>query len=333
MFALLLALLLLAGCSRAEQTKTTEYLNAMDTIMQLDAYGPAREAGLAAAVSEIERLEALLSVTREDSEVYRINHAQGQPVPVSADTAALLELAAFLWADTDGALDITIYPVLRAWGFTTSSYQVPTEADLASLLLLVDGGQVRLLGEEVQLEPGMEIDLGSLAKGYAGDRAAEALRQAGVTSALLNLGGNVQAVGAKPDGSAWNVGIRDPRSSDGGCFASLSVTDCAVVTSGGYERFFEQDGEIYGHILDPETGHPARSGLQSVTIVGDSGAMCDGLSTALFVMGETRALEYWRSHDGFEAVLLTDDGRVLVTAGLESVYRPLTDGYTVEFVS
>ena len=237
-----------------------------------------------------------------------------------------MEQALEICRRTDGALDLSIYPIVRAWGFTTGSYQVPDEAEIQALLPLVDYRKIQYDAATgtVTLPEGMEIDLGSVAKGYAGQLAAQMLREHGVQSALLNLGGNVQTVGAKPDGSPWQIGIKDPQGED--AMMVLSVEDQAVVTSGGYERYFEQDGQTYWHIMDPSTGHPADSGLISVTIVGDEGVVCDGLSTALFVMGLEKAADLWAQSGDFEAVFVTASGEVYITEGLRDHFA-LTERY------
>ena len=312
-------ILLLSACGKAEpHTKT---VLAMDTVMELTVYGD--EAVLSDLESELRRLEALFSVTDSDSEIYAVNHI-GR-ADLSDDTDALLRSALSLCERTDGALDLTVYPVLRAWGFTTDYYTVPSAETIDALLPFVDYRRVHFEADSsaVWLETDTQLDLGSVAKGYAGERLAAMLRARGVDSAILNLGGNVQTVGAKPDGSPWRTGIQSPGSEENLCI--LSVRDKAVVTSGGYERYFEQDGQLYWHILDPSTGYPAHSGLLSVTIVGDSGTLCDGLSTALFVMGLDRAAELYRQSDDFEAVLLTDDNVLYVTEGLWSCFTP-TEG-------
>lgn len=326
---LLSSVFFLSGCSirpaeilpgSPTQPVTSSFF-AMDTVMELTLYGD--ETQLDAAQTCVETLEAALSVTREDSEIYAINH-NGSGV-LSAQTADLLYQSLALCSRTDGALDLSIYPVVRAWGFTTGEYRVPDPGELAALLANVDYTRILLdmPSGRVDLPVGMEIDLGSVAKGYAGDRVTELLRENGVTSALLNLGGNVQALGAKPDGSPWRVAVRDPFGS--GYAGILEITDQAVVTSGGYERYFVEDGQTYWHILDPADGTPAHSGLASVTIVGSSGLVCDGLSTALFVMGLDSAAELWRASDDFEAVLITEDGRIHITEGLENAFS-LSDG-------
>ena len=312
--ALCALLLALSGCAPAQPLERTFF--AMDTVMTLRLYQGGDETLLDAAQGRVEELEGLWSVTRETSEVYALNRTGS--AELSPETADLLGAALDLCGRTGGALDISTYPVLRAWGFTTGEYAVPSGEDLSALLPLVDYTRVELDGDAVLLPPGMEIDLGSVAKGYAGGQLSRLLRENGVTSALLDLGGNIQAVGAKPDGSPWRVAVRDPAGE--GTVGVVEVTDQAVVTSGGYERYFEEDGVRYWHILDPETGKPARNGLASVTVVGESGALCDGLSTALFVMGLDGALDHWRQYRDFEAVFVLEDGSVTITAGLESSF-------------
>lgn len=328
--ACLLACLLLTGCAGGQSSPDAAALTvfAMDTVMELTAYG-ADEDVMQRAQQRILELEGLLSVTDADSEIYALN--QTGTAALSADTAALLERGLALCARTDGALDLSIYPVLCAWGFTTGSYQIPDAQTLSALLERVDHRQIVLSDGEAAIPAGMQVDLGSVAKGYTGDQVAQLLRDSGVTSALLNLGGNVQAVGGKPDGSDWRVAIQDPESS--GYLGVLSLRDQAAITSGGYERYFVgEDGQTYWHILDPATGAPAHSGLISVTVVGESGTTCDALSTALFVMGLDRAAELWRDGRDFEAVFVSEDGSVAMTAGLvghfslaqEYADRPLT---------
>ena len=321
--ALLSAAFLLTGCSGAPaQEPETATFFAMDTAMDFTVYGDA--ALLDEAETLIGSLEEQVSVTDEHSDIYAIDHTGSGSL--SGNAAELMEQALELCRRTGGALDISVYPIVRAWGFTTGGYQVPDEETIQSLLPLVDYTQIQYDAATgvVALPEGMEIDLGSVAKGYAGQLAAQMLREHGVQSALLNLGGNVQTVGAKPDGSPWQIGIKDPQGED--AMMVLSVEDQAVVTSGGYERYFEQDGQTYWHIMDPSTGHPADSGLISVTIVGDEGVVCDGLSTALFVMGLEKAADLWAQSGDFEAVFVTASGEVYITEGLRDHFA-LTERY------
>ena len=309
-------ILSLTACGDAAPAKLDFF--AMDTVMEFAAY-KASENLLAEARDIVMDIERRVSTTRETSEIYALNRDGGGTV--SPETAALLDTALSMCRVTGGAFDVSIYPVVRAWGFTTDEYRVPSYDETAALLEHVDYARIRVSGDAVTLPDGMEIDLGGVAKGYAGREAAAYLRRHGVTSGLLNLGGNVQTIGSKPDGTAWRVAIRDPN--DDTHYAGIvEIRDKAAVTSGGYERYFTaDDGQTYWHIMDPATGRPARNGVISATVIADDGALCDALSTALFVMGAEKAERFWRNHPDFDMALITDDGEILVTPGL--TYEPV----------
>lgn len=290
---------------------------AMDTFMSVTVYGDsgARDA-LERVYQRIAELEEMWSVTAEGSELYRLNHSGSGAV--SAETAELISFALDISEKSGGALDPTIYPVLTAWGFTTDEKRVPSEDELSELLKLVDYGAVSVSGNDVTLREGMMLDLGAVAKGAASNAAADILRESGVESALLNLGGSsIMTIGKKPDGSEWRIGVKDPNDALGGKnIGVLSVSDLAVVTSGAYERFFVgDDGVSYGHIIDPKNGYPVDNELLSATIIAADGRLCDALSTAVFVMGAERAEELWRSMGGFDMLLITKGGEVIVTEG------------------
>ena len=307
---------MLTGCAREQELPAQERsLFAMNTYMTFTAYGKNAAEALDMALEQVEEAEALWSVTDQNSEIYQANHSGGQPVTVSDETAQLVSFALDMAEQTDGAVDPTIYPVLSAWGFTTQSKQVPEEGQIASLLQNVDYGRISLEGDRLTVPDGMQLDMGAVGKGYAGDLVIEVLKEYGVESALINLGGNVQAIGSRPDGNDWRLGIRAPW--EEGNLGVLRISDAAVVTSGGYENYFEdEEGNIYWHILDPSTGYPADGGLQAVTIIGEEGKLCDALSTALFVMGEDGAVEYWRANGGFDMLLVTEDGEIILTEGI-----------------
>ena len=321
----LLFCLLLTGC--AENRKHTRQLFAMDTVMHLTAYGASAENALNAVEAELGRLDAMLSVKQPVSDIYRLNTERAE---VSEETAALVSEALRLAAMTGGSFDPTLYPVVDAWGFFSQDYRIPEEAELAALLQATGWQRVAVSGTTVSMPEGFALDLGGIGKGYAGTRVAEVLRENGVSSALLSLGGNVQAVGAKPDGKPWVVGIQHPETSSA-LLGTVDVENACVITSGGYQRFFERDGVRYWHILDPQTGKPARSGLRSVTIVSENGTAADALSTALFVMGAERAEAFWRhSPEPFEAVWMTEDDKIYITEGLRGSFR---SSYAYEVVS
>ncbi len=319
--ALLFLCLLLTGCGIQEESLT---FFAMDTVMSVTLYD-APEGMTADLQAKVQQLEKLLSVTDPESEIHQLNR-DGR-AELSPMTAEVLADGLALCAATDGALDITIYPAMLAWGFTTDTCHVPTDAERTALVGQIDHTKVKLSDDTASLPQGMMVDLGAVAKGCTADKLTDMLREAEVSSALLDLGGNIQAIGDNPDGRPWNVAVQAP---DGeGYLGVLAVSDRAVVTSGGYERNFEQDGITYHHILDPKTAKPADSGLQSVTIVGSSGVICDAFSTALYVMGPEKAIEFWRSRSDFECILLTDAGTLLVTEGLKDTFTPHIDGMTI----
>ena len=292
---------------------------AMDTYMTVTAYGENAEAAVDAAEVEIERLDALLSTGNADSEIAKLN--EDGSAKLSEDAGYLTERAVELYQETDGAVDIAIYAVMEAWGFPTQNFQVPSQETLDQLLPLTDVGNISYDKETRKISfgvEGMKIDLGGIAKGYTSSRIMDIYKDNGITSGLVNLGGNVQALGTKTDGTKWKIAVQSPDDTED-YLGILSVQDKAVITSGGYERYFEQDGVTYHHIIDPKTGYPAESGLVSVTIVSTDGTLADGLSTSLFIMGEEKAAEFWREHkDEFDAILMSDDGTLYVTEGLEN---------------
>ena len=318
-FAALLALTIILAAFSAARADASRTFFAMDTVMTVTA--PADDALLAACEDEVRRLEALFSVTDEGSEIARLNET-GEAA-LSDETAQVLRFALEEASLTEGALDVTLYPVVRAWGFTTGDYRVPDEEELAALLSRVGWARVELDGGVARVSPGMMVDLGSVAKGYASDRLAALLREGGAKSALIDLGGNIYCVGAKKDGGAWRIGVRDP-DDPAGYVGALSVTDKAVVTSGCYERCFTaEDGTVYGHIFDPATGRPADSGLVSVTVVGEHGLECDALSTALYVMGPARARALLETLEDVDALLVDSQGALWITDGLRGAFTPM----------
>ncbi len=320
--ALTAALLVTLLCSCEDASPHNTDFFAMDTYMQITAYGKNGDKAANACKVEVQRLEKLFSVTDENSDISKIN--SNGTAAVNTDTVDIISCAKEMGDKTGGALDITVYPVLREWGFTTGEYRIPPQETINSLLASVDYSKIEIDGNNVSVPQGVMLDLGAVAKGYASDKAAEIMRENDVTSALINLGGNITAIGSNPDKSPWRIGVRDPFSADN--IGVINVTDKSVVTSGSYERCFTgEDGRTYHHIIDPESGCPAESGLVSVTVVGDSGLMCDALSTALFVMGEEKALEYHAENGGFDIIIITNDKRIVITEGIADCFTNLSD--------
>lgn len=291
----------------------------MNTYHTFSAYGSGVDTALEEARDRVLELEAKWSATEENSEIFQLNHGNGEVISLSCDTADILNFTLEIAEKTDGALDPTLYPVLTAWGFTTKENQIPKAAELQTLLENTGWEKVSSEGNQVQIPEGMELDLGAVGKGYAGDEAAEILKEKGITSDLLNLGGNVQAIGSRPGGGSWRLGIRDP--SGEGNIGILEVSDQAVVTSGNYERYFVgEDGNTYAHILDPSTGYPVKNGLMSVTVITKEGKKADALSTSLFVMGLEKAENFWRAHPDFDMILITEEDEIYLTEGIRKTF-------------
>ena len=285
---------------------------AMDTYMTLTAYGDNAASALDEAEAEIERLDDLLSTGDENSEIYALN--QNGTGTISEDTETLLNESEKLYTDTKGVFDITIYPVMDAWGFTTQNYRIPTDTELKGLLENVDASKIQYNkdSKKVTLPANVKIDFGGIAKGYTSSRIMDIYKKCGLTSGMVSLGGNVQLLGTKPDGSSWRVAVQSPDDTND-YLGILETEDKAVITSGGYERYFEEDGKTYHHIIDPATGYPAENGLKSVTIVSDDGTLADGLSTSLFIMGKDTACDFWNEQsDQFDMILMTDDEELYV---------------------
>lgn len=306
--------LLIAGCrSAADKSEQTGF--ALDTVVSVTVYGEtaAAQTALDASFAELERLEALLSATREGSDVDRINQAGGAPVTVAEETAQLLILSQQVAALSGGAFDVTIRPVSVLWDFSADKPSVPDTAALAAACALVDHRQLTVAGTTVTLTAG-GIELGGVAKGYIADRLRDVLTRQGVTSALIDLGGNIVAVGDKA-GEPFRIGIKDPADVSSLC-AIVNVSDLSVVTSGSYERGFTLEGVRYHHLLDPKTGMPVQNGLASVTILAQSSALADALSTACFVLGESGARQLLAEYPGTQALFVYDDGTMTLTEGL-----------------
>lgn len=346
--ALLTASLLLSGCAGADSTedengktetaaeddtRAEQTIFAMDTTMTITAYGEKAEEAVSEAVEEIERLDGLFSVTDPDSEIYKLNSEK--TASVSEDAYALIKAALNYSEKTDYILNPAVYPVVKAWGFTTGDYRIPDSSELSLLKGHIDPNKISLDDETMTVtitEPKLEIDLGSVAKGYTSAKISALFSEMGVESGILSLGGNVQTIGRKTDGSKWRVAIIDPETQTD--YAGIIETEGkAVITSGNYQRYFEENGKLYHHIIDPSTCAPAESGLSSVTIVSENGTAADAYSTALFIMGEEKGAEFWRKNKTeFDAVFITDEGKIYITEGLENCFTATGDNGKAEVI-
>lgn len=296
----------------------------MNTVMTHKAYGKHAEASLKAVRSEAARLERLLSRFLPESVISRINQSAGKnSVRMSDEAYEVLSHAVEFSRCSGGLFDITIGPLVTLWNNCREISSPPDEFRINEILPLINYEDLILNPSTKSIglkAAGQSIDLGGIGKGYAGDKIKEIFESYGITSAYTNLGGNVVALGEKPDGSPWRVGIQHPRQ-ENSIIGLVSVTDKAVVTSGDYERYFmDGNGKRYHHILDPSTGYPAESGLVSVTIVADNSMDADALSTVMFIAGMEKGLGILKRFSGVEAIFIDIDLRVHVTPGLKDCF-------------
>ncbi|MDO4286935.1 MAG: FAD:protein FMN transferase [Eubacteriales bacterium] len=321
--------MLLTGCGGKKQPDyVTQDFYAMDTAMQITAYGENAQDAVNESISYINMLEADISRTRETSDIYALNQAEGKRTELSEQAADILQDALDLAAKTEGFFDPTIAPLSDLWGIGTDHAAVPTQDEIDTVLPLVDYTAVSLEGTTALIPAAAEVDLGGIGKGYAADHVVEILKQKNVDKAIVALGGNIYVLGEKEVDTPWTVGITDP-DDPSNYFAILSITDVAVVTSGDYERYFESNGKRYCHIFDPQTGYSAETDIRSVTVVSQDSASADAYSTALFVMGYDAARSFCQENR-IEAVFICDDHTVHVTDGLKDSFTLESTEYTYE---
>jgi thiamine biosynthesis lipoprotein len=312
----------------APPVERTEY-NLLGTSCTVRIYAGGSQEVLDAAFARIAEIEKEMTVNRSDSEVVRVNAAAGlRPVVVTADVLQVIQQGLRFSSDGDGAYDITVEPLVKLWGIGSSSARVPAPEEIRRALGLVGYRSVVVDPRASTIflkRAGMGLDLGSIAKGYAADEVGKILQARGVNSALIDLGGNILTLGKKPDGSRWRIGIQNPQEARGTKIGFVEIEGGSVTTAGTYERFFEQDGKRYFHILDARTGFPAWNGLAAVAIVAPNSTAADGYDTLVFTLGLERGRSLVESsRDGIEAVFVTEKREVYVTPGLRQRFT-LTD--------
>lgn len=341
---LILSLALLLTLSACGETRPSQIqVSAMNTVITLTAYGKSADRGLVAAESIIKSLDAMLDPGVETSTVYAINTAQGGSTVISGQVADMIYKAYDIYQKTKafnssatGMLDLTLYPLVRKWGFVDNKFYVPNEAEIQELLArrcfdsLVLSSFPNSASYAVTIPSYGELSFACCAKGCASENAVEAMRQSGITSGIVSMSGNVQTLGLKPDGTTWNVAIQDP-DNPSSYLGVINVGETAVVTSGRYQRSFSDNNGTYHHLLSPTTGYPANNSLKSCTVICEDGTLADCLSTAMFVIGETNALNYWRQYGGFEMILVTNDNEVICTKGLMEQFTLSSPMYTLKY--
>ena len=324
LLTLLLASVLMlsaAGCGQTQSVEPASKTNIMlDTVVTISLYDDSDRSVLDLAFDEISRLENLLSVTKEGSDLDRLNKAAGKEwVEIAPETEEVLLLAKEYTALSGRYFDVTAGPLIDLWGIHNGEGHYPTQEELEAVLPLTNSDDLLMEdGRAYLAREGMKVNLGAIAKGYIADKVKELLVENGVEHATLDLGRNVLLIGGKTDDTAFNIGIQDPNDEPGELVGAIPVTDQSVVTSGINERYFTYEGKNYHHILDPFTGFPADNGVASVTILSDSSAQGDALSTSCLLLGQEKGLELIESLNGVEALFIMTDGSMIPSSGFEA---------------
>jgi len=306
------SILLLSGCSGLPRERSQTYTDTLfDTVISVQIFDSVDEDVLEGCEKLCKKYDSMFSNKIEDSEISRINSAGGNPVEVSKETIKLIKKGIYYSEMSDGVFDITIAPVSNLWDFKAETPLVPSPEAIAEAVSHVNYENIIIRDNTVKLtDPHAGIDLGAIAKGYIADRIKYYLEEEGVRHAMINLGGNVLAMGSKLDGSDYNIGIQEPFDETGEPITSVKISDKSVVTSGIYQRYFKADGKIYHHILDPNTGYPCENNLYSVTILTDSSLTADALSTTCFLLGYDRGMKLINQLDNVDAVFITNDNQI-----------------------
>jgi len=313
---LIVTIIAQSGCTSTEPVKKSQFM--LDTNCAITAYGDNAVEAIDGAFALGVDYENLLSMTIEGSDVYKVNHAGGQPVEVSDDTIAILEKAIHYSQVSDGLFDVSAGTLTSLWGFGESKKIVPPQEEIDAALKTIGWDSIKIDGNKVTLlKPGEQLDFGAIAKGYIADRMVDYLKTKKLDGGIVNLGGNVVTFGSKPNGEPWNVGIQQPFADRNETVGMVSVGEKSVVTSGIYERsFVAPDGKFYHHILNLRTGYPVENDLAGVSIISDLSVDGDGLSTTCFVLGTEKAKELIESIPDTEAIFLTKDGKIITTSGI-----------------
>lgn len=306
------AAVLLSGCSMLSSTEPLSMTDtAFDTVISVQVYDSVDKAVLEKCKTLCEEYEAKFSRTIETSEISQINAAGGAPVTVSPDTIEVIKKGIYYGDLSNGAFDITVGSVSRLWDFKAETPSVPSGEAISEAVSHVDYKNIQITDNTVTLkDPKAAIDLGAIAKGYVADKLKDYLQKEGVKHALINLGGNVLALGKKPDSTPFNIGIPKPFADKEAPLTSIKIEDKSIVTSGTYQRYFEADGKLYHHILNPGTGYPTDNKLNSISIITDSSLTADALSTTCFVLGPEKAMKLVNQLDNVDAIFVDSNNKI-----------------------
>lgn len=325
----------LIGCTNSNDDSKplskTEYF--MGTVVTVTLYDNKSEKIIDKAFEEVKKIEQLVSINMEGTELDEVNNNAGiKPVKVSDDTYNIIKKGLEYSSLTNGSFDITIGPLVKLWSIGLPEAKVPTLDEIKGALKYINYKDVEVNDSEKTVflkNPGMIIDLGGIAKGYTADVIAQTLKDEGVKKAIIDLGGNIYALGEKAENTLWRIGIQNPDQTRGEIVGSINVKDKSIVTSGIYERFIEQDGVKYHHILSPESGYPYDNEIAGVTIISDKSIDGDALSTSVFSMGITKGLEFINSQPDTEAIFITKDHKIYLTEGSQEIFKLTNDDFEI----
>ncbi|GAA0080385.1 MULTISPECIES: FAD:protein FMN transferase [Clostridium] len=317
--------LVFVGCDSKSEEPVSRETYLMGTIINIKAYGKNADKAVQASVDKISDIENKMSLNISTSEINKINKNAGiAPVKVSKNTFDVVKASLIYSEKTKGSFDITVEPLVSLWGIGTDKARIPSKDEISNALSLINYKDVVINEKESTImlkRKGQAIDLGAIAKGYTADELKKVLLNYNVSSAFLNLGGNVYVLGNKPDKTPWKIGVQNPLEPRGDYLGIVSVSDKSVVTSGNYERFFERNGKRYHHIFDTKTGYPAEKGLISVSIISDKSIDGDALSTSVYTLGLDEGKKLIESLKDVEAVFVTNDKKVYTTSGLKDTFK------------
>lgn len=332
-------MILLSSCqskASAELPSADKTAQMLGTVITAKAYGDNAKSALDLAFERVQEIENKMSRYQGGSEIDLINqNAGGEAVSISPDTYFVIKTALDYAEKTEGAFNPLIGDIVDLWGIGTENARVPSDDELNNFLPYIDYHQLELTQNPYTAKltsDKAKLDLGAIAKGYAADEMRDVLLEQGITSALLNLGGNVIVLGNKPGADLWSIGVQDPLATDRGDIAALlKAKDTSVVTSGSYERFFEVDGVRFHHIMDPFTGAPAENGVISSTIITPSSTDADALSTSVYILGKDKGLELLESLPNVEGIIISSDLNVHATSGItDDIFTLKSEAFVYE---
>ncbi|SHH52220.1 thiamine biosynthesis lipoprotein [Clostridium collagenovorans DSM 3089] len=331
---LLVLLFNLVGCTKKTKKpiERTDFM--LGTICSIKIYNKSDESILDKGFDKIKDIENKMSLNIKESDIYKLYELSGkEPLKVSDDTFKVLKMGKEFGDISNGHFDITIGPLSKLWNIGTPEAKVPSEDELKETLPLIDYSKLTLdeKNKTAKLEnEGMMVDLGGIAKGYAADEVAKVLKENGVKNAIINLGGNVFTLGKNTNNTEWNIGIQNPFEGRGDAVGSVKVENKSIVTSGIYERYVEENGKKYHHILNPKTGYPYDNEIAGVTIITDESILGDALSTTVFSLGLHEGLDFINKRKDAEAIFITKDNKIYLSNGIKENFKLLDNSFTIE---